>query len=270
MVERSTMEAADASVPATLEIRGLRLLNLALDEAVAAIEAAVAASHPTQVAFVNADCVNIAARDEAYRQRLNDMDWVFVDGIGMRLAGQMLKQPVRDNVNGTDLFPRLCKMLAARGGRLYLLGGRPGVAAAAACWAEAHHPGLQIAGAHNGYLDPADNQRVASEIRATRPDVLLVAMGAPRQEAWIGRHAAAAGATVTLGVGGLFDYYSGRIPRAPAWMRRLGLEWIFRLLQEPGRLWRRYLIGNLVFLARVGRDRLAGQVSTRKPQRRNA
>ncbi len=101
------MEAADASFPATLEIRGLRLLNLALDEAETAIEAAVVERHPTQVAFVNADCVNIAARDEAYRQRLNDMDWVFVDGIGMRLAGQMLKQPGRDNVNGTDLFPRL-------------------------------------------------------------------------------------------------------------------------------------------------------------------
>jgi N-acetylglucosaminyldiphosphoundecaprenol N-acetyl-beta-D-mannosaminyltransferase len=257
-----TAQSLPQSFPAGIEIRGLRLLNLALDDAVTAIESAVLGGKETHVAFVNADCVNIAANDEAYRDRLAKMDWVFVDGIGMRIAGRLLKQPVRDNVNGTDLFPQLCAALAGHGRSLYLLGGRPGIAEAAADWARSHYPGIQIAGSRDGYFDARDTDAVVAEIRSRRPDVLLVGMGAPAQEAWIARHARATGATVTLGVGGLFDYYSGRIPRAPSWMRRLGLEWIFRLLQEPDRLWRRYLVGNVVFLARIGRDRLDQTLSS--------
>jgi N-acetylglucosaminyldiphosphoundecaprenol N-acetyl-beta-D-mannosaminyltransferase len=256
-----TAQALPRSFPAGIEIRGLRLLNLALEDAVAAIESAVLGGSQTRVAFVNADCVNIAANDETYRQRLAAMDWVFVDGIGMRIAGRLLNQPVRDNVNGTDLFPQLCEALARHGRSLYLLGGRPGVAEAAADWARTHFPGLHIAGSHDGYFAAGDTGLVVAGIRETRPDVLLVAMGVPLQETWIAHHATATGATVTLGVGGLFDYYSGRIPRAPLWMRRLGLEWLFRLLQEPGRLWRRYLVGNVVFLARIGRDWLRRALS---------
>jgi N-acetylglucosaminyldiphosphoundecaprenol N-acetyl-beta-D-mannosaminyltransferase len=268
-----TEHALPRSFPAGIEIRGLRLLNLALEDAVAAIESAVLGGSKTRVAFVNADCVNIAANDKTYRDRLAAMDWVFVDGIGMRIAGRLLNQPVRDNVNGTDLFPRLCEALARHGRSLYLLGGRPGVAEAAADWARTRFPGLQIAGSRDGYFGADDTDAVVAEIQKTRPDVLLVAMGVPVQEAWMAHHAAATGATVTLGVGGLFDYYSGRIPRAPLWMRRLGLEWIFRLLQEPGRLWRRYLIGNVVFLARIGRDwfgRALSPTPTRGTQREQA
>jgi N-acetylglucosaminyldiphosphoundecaprenol N-acetyl-beta-D-mannosaminyltransferase len=257
-----TAQALHRSFPAGIEICGLRLLNLALDDAVAAIESAVLAGTPARVAFVNADCVNIAANDESYRDRLAAMDWVFADGIGMRIAGCLLNQPVRDNVNGTDLFPRLCAALAAHKRSLYLLGGRPGVADAAADWARTTHPGLRIAGTRHGYFDAEGAENVVAEIQATRPDVLLVAMGVPVQEAWMERYASAAGAMVTLGVGGLFDFYSGRIPRAPLWMRRMGLEWVFRLLQEPGRLWRRYLIGNAVFLARVGREWLGRALSS--------
>ena len=200
---------------------------------------------------MNADCVNIAASDETYRNRLAAMDWVFVDGIGMRIAGRLLNQPVRGNVNGTDLLPRLCAALATHGRSLYLLGGRPGVAEAAADWARTRYPGLRIAGTRHGYFGADDTDSVVAEIHATRPDVLLVAMGVPIQEAWMERHASATGATVTLGVGGLFDFYSGRIPRAPVWMREIGLEWVYRLMQEPGRMWRRYVIGNPLFLRRA-------------------
>ncbi|MEI6415990.1 MAG: WecB/TagA/CpsF family glycosyltransferase, partial [Pseudomonadota bacterium] len=145
------------SVPASLNIHGIRLVNLALDEAIYAIEAALSARQPTRVAFVNADCVNISATNDQYRQHLAEMDWVFVDGIGMRVAGQMLKQPVRDNVNGTDLFPRLCQSLAEQGQSLYLLGARPGIPEAVAEWATTHYPGLKIAGTQHGYYEPAEN-----------------------------------------------------------------------------------------------------------------
>lgn len=240
--------------PASISIHGIRLVNLAMDEALAAIEAALAARQPTRISFVNADCINIAAVDASYRETLASTDWAFIDGIGMRIAGRIMDQPVRDNVNGTDLFPRLCESLAQQGQRLFLYGAQPGVAAAAAEWAQARFPGLQICGARDGYHPAHAEAEVVAGIRASGADVVLVALGAPRQEAWIARNMAASGAIVALGVGGLFDYYSGRIPRAPLWMRRLGLEWLFRLIQEPRRLWRRYVVGNVVFLGRIGVD----------------
>lgn len=242
-------------VAASVELDGIHLVNLALDEAVAAIECALASRQPTRIAFVNADCANIAARNDDYRRDLAGCDWVFIDGIGMRIAGKVMGQPVRDNVNGTDLFPPLCEMLAWQGHSVFFLGARPGVAEAAASWASRRYPGLRVAGTRHGYFAPEDTPAVLEEIRRSGADVLLVAFGAPRQEAWIHRHFAATGALVAMGVGGLFDYYADRIPRAPLWMRRAGLEWVFRLVQEPGRLWRRYLLGNLVFLGRLVRAR---------------
>ncbi|MDP1525828.1 MAG: WecB/TagA/CpsF family glycosyltransferase [Rhodocyclaceae bacterium] len=249
------MDTATGSTRACVQLDGIRLVNLALDDAVTAIECALAARQPTRIAFINADCANIAARNDSYRADIEDCDWVFVDGIGMRIAGKVMGQPVADNVNGTDLFPPLCRMLALQGRSLYLLGARHGIAAAAADWAQRHCPGLKIAGTRDGYFAAADTTAVLADIRKSAADVLLVAFGAPRQEAWIREHFADTGATVAMGIGGLFDYFADRIPRAPLWMRRAGLEWVFRLIQEPGRLWRRYLVGNLVFLARLARTR---------------
>lgn len=254
-------------VPASLDIRGIRLLNLAMDEALAAIDAALAAGQPTRISFVNADCVNIAAVNAAYREALATTDWVFIDGIGMRIAGRIMHQPVRDNVNGTDLFPRLCQSLEQQGKRLFLYGAQPGVAAAAAGWALARFPALQIAGTLHGYQPAGAEAEAIDAIRASRADVVLVALGAPAQETWIARNLEKTGATVAIGVGGLFDYYSGRIPRAPLWMRRLGLEWLFRLIQEPRRLWRRYVVGNAVFLSRIGIDWLRARIKGSRPDK---
>lgn len=248
------------SVPAAISIRKIRLTNLAMDDVLNALHAAVVKKVATRVAFVNADCVNIAARDPGYLADLQAMDWVFADGIGVKLAGQLLQQPVRANVNGTDLFPRLCEEMARERRRLFLLGAAPGVAQAAGDWALSTYPGLVLAGTHHGYYPADELPAVLEGIRLAQADVLLVGMGAPRQERWIQAHAAATSATVVMGVGGLFDYYAGNIPRAPLWMRRSGLEWLFRLLQEPRRLARRYLIGNWIFMMRVIGDRLRGNI----------
>ena len=242
-------------------IAGIRLLNLAMDDVLAATSAALKRRVRIRVAFVNADCVNIAARDAAYRSCLKASDWVCSDGIGMKIAGHILGRKIRDNVNGTDLFPRLCAELARSGHSVYLLGARRGVAAGAVQWASARYPGLRIAGTRSGYFSSAEEPGVIESIRAARPDVLLVAMGAPRQEKWLHMHLEATGATVGIGVGGLFDFYSGRIPRAPLWLRKLGGEWIYRLLQEPGRMWRRYLVGNFVFLSRIVAEKAATLVN---------
>lgn len=241
---------------AAIVIRDIRLVNIGLEDALNAIDAALVSRVPVKIAFVNADCINIAAHNMLYREHIKAMDWVFIDGVGMKIAGKILQQPVHANVNGTDLFPLLCEDFAKKHISIYLLGAKPGVAEAAAHWAQTHYPGLRVAGHHDGYFGTEQTPEVLAAIRASQADVLLVAMGVPRQEAWIHQHQPATGVTVALGVGGLFDFYSGNIPRAPQWMRDLGFEWSWRLWQEPGRLWRRYLLGNWSFLARIATDRL--------------
>jgi N-acetylglucosaminyldiphosphoundecaprenol N-acetyl-beta-D-mannosaminyltransferase len=236
---------------------GCRADNLTMAEAVDALTARLDARQSTRVAFVNADCLNIVVRRPAYRRALDTADLVFMDGAGIRLAGKLLGKPVRDNVNGTDLFPHLCAALAQRGARLFLLGAAPGIAERVAGWVAANHPGVNVVGCQHGYYPPEQAGDVLNLIRAARPDVLLVAFGAPRQDCWLVHNLAATGATLGIGVGGLFDFYSGAIPRAPRWMRSLGVEWVWRLIQEPGRLWRRYLIGNFTFMGRVLRARYA-------------
>lgn len=215
---------------------------------------------PLQICFVNPDCVNIARRNPAYRRVLNQAELVVPDGIGMRIAGKILGKAFRQNVNGTDLFPRLCERLATDGGRLFLLGGRPGVAMQVAAWVGHHYPGVEIAGVHHGYFNHDDQDALIENIQASCADVLLVAMGAPQQDLWIQTHAQRTGVKVAMGVGGLFDFYANRIPRAPQWLREIGLEWTFRLCQEPHRLWRRYLIGNFRFLIAVFLQRWLGSI----------
>ena len=131
------------------------------------------------------------------------------------------------------------------------------MAEAVARWAKRQYPTLVVAGFRSGYYAPGEEASVVAEIRRARADVLLVAMGAPRQERWLKRHLRHTGAVVGIGVGGLFDFYGGRIPRAPLWLREIGGEWTYRLLQEPRRMWRRYLVGNVAFLWRIVRERRA-------------
>lgn len=240
----------------------VRVHSVTMDEALEAIDRRRAApgTTPLQLCFVNPDCVNIARRNPAYRHAVNRAELVAPDGIGMRIAGKILGKGFRQNVNGTDLFPRLCERLDRDAGRLYLLGGRPGVAEDVADWIGWHHPGVQIAGLQHGYFDVGDQDAVIERIRASHADVLLVAMGAPRQDLWIQEHAPRTGVKVAMGVGGLFDFYADRIPRAPQWLREIGLEWTFRLYQEPRRMWRRYLVGNFSFLTAVFMQRWLGSI----------
>ena len=209
-----------------------------------------------RIAFVNADCVNIAARDRDYARVLDGMDMLLPDGSGLSIAAGMLGHRFTSNLNGTDLFPVLCAEANRRGRSIYFLGGMPGIAEAAANEAIRANPGLRVAGAADGYS--GDEAAAVAAVNASGADILLVAMGAPLQEAFIARHSETLTPSLCMGVGGLFDFVSGAKPRAPRAVRGIGMEWAWRLAVEPKRLARRYLLGNPVFLARAAKQAVFG------------
>jgi len=235
-----------------INVLGMRIQNTTQSEAVEWVLEHADSARSRQLVFVNPHCVNIAGHDRQYRDAVNRGDLVLADGIGMQIAGRLLGTPFRQNVNGTDLFPALCKHPLAVGKlRLFLLGGQAGVAEKVADWVRVHAPGVVIAGVQDGFFKPEDQDAVIDRINASDANVLLVAMGVPLQDVWISRYLPQLRVGVAMGVGGLFDFFSDRIPRAPLWMRESGLEWVYRLSQEFGRMWRRYLIGNIGFILRV-------------------
>jgi exopolysaccharide biosynthesis WecB/TagA/CpsF family protein len=204
--------------------------------------------------FVNADCLNQAYKNYNYRKILNNSDRVFADGSGVRLACKMKQLELPENINGTDLFPALCDIASNNDLKIFLLGGKPGVAKTMQTNMSKIYPNVDFVGAMDGYFSQQENEHVISTINASNANILLVAMGAPQQEFWINQNRHKINTNVCMGVGGLFDYYSGNIPRAPIWMRKIGCEWVWRFMQEPRRLAKRYLIGNLLFIYRVWRE----------------
>ncbi len=245
--------------PERIELMGITFNNLTMEEAVAGIVDRARTPQPSQLCFVNADCVNIACHDADYRKLLAASTIVLADGIGLKLAGKILNNNIRQNVNGTDLFPQLCGALAKESLGLYLLGGKPGVPEDVARWVAEHHPGATVSGFHHGFFSAAETGSVLQDIRRSGAGILLVAFGVPKQEKWIRDNLAQTGVSIAMGVGGLFDFYSGRIPRAPVWVRELGMEWLYRFAQEPRRMWRRYFVGNFIFLVRALSERFTAR-----------
>ena len=201
------------------------------------------------VQFINAHCVNVAKQDPAYRRALGRADYLLPDGSGLAIAAKLAGVELGENLNGTDLFPEICAEAAARGQSIFLLGGKPGIAAAAAQTMRNRYPDLRIAGTRSGYWQGDEEADVIDEINASGATIVMVGRGVPVQEIWIDRVRESISAPIVMGVGGLFDYYSGRIPRAPGALRAVGCEWVWRLAQEPRRMFGRYILGNPVFLA---------------------
>jgi N-acetylglucosaminyldiphosphoundecaprenol N-acetyl-beta-D-mannosaminyltransferase len=209
---------------------------------------------------VNAAKLVEAARNEELRRALMNADLVTADGMSVVWASRLLGRPLKQRVTGIDLFERLVKNAAARSASVYFLGASDESVLGVVERFTREYPNLKLAGYRNGYFAKAEAEGVAEEIRRSRADLLFVAMGSPKQDTWIPLHIAATGVRFALGVGGAFDHLSGLSRRAPKWMQRSGLEWLFRLVTEPRRLWRRYLMGNSMFIwlvakQLVGRDR---------------
>ncbi len=247
---------AERPIPPELDFFGVPIINTTMDEALdwIAARAGERDGRKSLLAFVNPDCLNIAYTHESYRAVLQNAARVLPDGIGVKIGCRMLGVGLAANVNGTDLFPRLCERAAREDLPLFLLGARPGIAEQMAENMRQRHPALVVAGIQHGYFDPGEETAIIDRINASGARILLVAFGVPRQELWLARHHERLLPPVRMGVGGLFDFYSGRIPRAPLWLREIGFEWVWRLAQEPGRMWRRYLLGNPLFLYRVWRQ----------------
>ncbi len=235
---------------------GITMDNITMTDAIDRILSWLNDTDPKQICFVNADCANIAYKNKTYLDVLKQADLCLADGIGLKLAGKLLGQHITQNVNGTDMFPKLCEALSNRSGRLFLLGARPEVVEGLVAWIGANHPKVIISGYQHGYFNKEEEPKIIERINDSGANLLLVALGSPRQDLWIDSHLEKLSIGVAIGVGGLFDFYSGRLPRAPYWMREIGLEWFYRFMQEPRRLWKRYLIGNVLFLGRVVKERV--------------
>ena len=247
------------------QILGIDIDNVTMTNALRLIFSKVEAGAKASFAFVNADCLNVAHRSLAYEYVLARQDAVFADGSGVAFAARMQGRRFRENVNGTDMFPLLCAQAAEHGASLFLLGGREGIAAKAAKTMQDAYPGLKIAGTRTGFFLPEEEPAVIQAIADSKADILLVAFGVPLQEFWIDRNRNSLTPPVCIGVGGLFDFYSGRISRAPQVLRTYGCEWMWRLYKEPSRLWRRYIVGNPLLVMRCVYEYLSGPRRMRSP-----
>lgn len=208
----------------------------------------------------NAHCLNLCYEDPELRGFLNGADVVFCDGAGVMLAARLLGGRIPERITYADWAWRLAAFAEAQGFSMYLLGARPGVAEEAARRLRAWHPDLEIVGVRHGFFDHAagspENESVVEEVNAARPDILLVGLGMPLQEYWLMENRDRLEVGVALTGGAVFDYVSGRLRRGPRVLTDNGFEWLARLLVEPRRLWRRYLLGNFLFLLRVLGQRL--------------
>jgi exopolysaccharide biosynthesis WecB/TagA/CpsF family protein len=232
------------------DILGTRVADIDRASAINLLRTLVRERRFTRLGFLNAHNANVACSDRQFAEALKGF-LVLADGIGVDIAARILYgQPFADNLNGTDFVPEL---LAAESRPLTvgLLGAKRANAEAAARRFAAHAPQHRFVVVHDGYFSPEQEPTILEALRALRPDVLLVAMGVPRQEFWIARNITPDHCTLPIAVGALLDFESGAVKRAPVWMRRLRIEWVYRLINEPGRLWRRYIVGNPLFLARV-------------------
>jgi len=209
------------------------------------------------IMYANIHVLNTSRRDRDLRQILNSADIVYCDGSGVRLGARLLGHRIPPRMTGADWMEQLCTACVGRGTSLYLLGSQPGVADRAAEALQAQCRGLNILGTHHGYLqDSAVSAAAITAINAARPHILFVGMGTPIQERWIFEHRHELEVPVVWAVGALFDFIGGFQRRAPRWMLDHHLEWLHRFWVDPKRMWRRYIVGNPLFIWRVVMQRL--------------
>ena len=222
---------------------------LSMDETVAEVEKIVKAGVPTQHVVINALKVNLMNEDPGLREIVNDCPLINADGASIVWAAKKLGVPLKERVAGIDLFLRLVELAAEKGYRIYLFGAKEEVVQEVKRRFLAQYPTLQIVGVRNGYFTEADEPQIVADMAASGADMMFVAFSSPKKEYWVKRYLNELKIPFVMGVGGSFDVVAGVTDRAPKWMQDHGLEWFYRFIQEPLRLWNRYIIGNWKFVA---------------------
>jgi N-acetylglucosaminyldiphosphoundecaprenol N-acetyl-beta-D-mannosaminyltransferase len=231
-----------------VDMLGVPLARIDMETALTRVEQFVRERSPHMIVTSDTTGIVRARDDPEFQAIVRAADMVTADGRGVVWMARVLGLPMRERVSGVDMMDKLCQRAAQQGYSVYLLGGQPGVAEETARVMQSRYPGLRVAGAHHGYFTAEEEPKVVRAVAEAKPDILFVAFGAPKQEKWIRRHQGALGVPVAIGVGGSFDVLSGRVKRAPAWMQRAGLEWLYRACREPKRLPRLWALPRLVWM----------------------
>ncbi|HEY1599409.1 MAG TPA: WecB/TagA/CpsF family glycosyltransferase [Pirellulales bacterium] len=254
MLDAPIQEAAADCAARIVSVLGVHITDVTKLDAFAIMERLLQADNGRchSLFLVNAHTLNVATEELSYRKVLNEADYVFNDGTGVRWASRQRGIELRANLCGTDLIPEFFVDTANRGYRYYLLGATRDTIEGAAAYAQRHFPGWTQAGFHDGYVHNPGGDRIIDEINASGADLLLVGMGNPLQERWIIRHQDKLQVPLAIGVGGLFDHWVGKPRRAPLWVRRAGCEWMHKLMLQPHKA-RRYVLGNPLFIYRMTR-----------------
>ena len=235
-----------------IDVLGVGFDSLRMDEAISIALQSIHSHSGGWVVTPNPEIVLECRKNPQLAEAVRDAVLVIPDGIGVLYAARILKTPLQEKIPGIDFACGVMEHLAETAGRVYLFGAKPGVAEAAAKTLRSRYPGLVICGTHDGYF--TDDRPIVADIQEKRPDLLLVCLGAPKQELWMRTHAMGLDAGLMIGLGGSLDVFAGTVQRAPAGWRRLGLEWLYRLIREPrriGRMIRLPLILLLAWRARV-------------------
>ena len=230
-----------------ITMMGCQIDNLSMEETLQTVEGFIQSGKPHQHVVVNVDKLVKAERDAELRRIINECALINVDGMPVVWASRLLGKPLKERVAGVDLFEALMRRSAAKGWRVYLLGAREEVVSEVKRLYEIKYPGLVVAGYRNGYWSEAEEPGVVADIAAARADLLFVAISSPKKEHFLGQYQDQMKIPFAMGVGGTFDVAVGRVNRAPVWMQKSGLEWFYRFLQEPRRMFRRYFIEDMAF-----------------------
>lgn len=246
-----------AALPAPVVIFEVPITPIKLDGLLSFVHEAVEHASRATIFFVNIYSLNQAYKDREIRKVLTKADLVYCDGAGVRWGARLLGKSLPERMTGADWIYDLARMCQSNRHCLYLLGGAPGVADESAAQLRFLNPELQVVGAHHGFFHKTNHEsdEIIQTINRLAPDIILVGLGTPIQEMWIRDNRHKLNAPVVWAMGATMDFVSGRVPRAPEWMCNHGLEWLFRLILEPRRMWRRYLVGNPLFYWRVLREK---------------
>jgi len=234
-----------------ISLLGVPIDNITMEETICNIEKYISEGYAKSIFIPNVDCLIKFQKDRDFKNVYRSCDLVLPDSYLFLWAGKFLRTPFKEKVAGSDLFPRFCEFAAKKGYKIFLLGAGPGVAKKAGENLKQKNPGLEIVGTYSpsyGFeTDESENQKIIKMIQLAKPDVLFVGLGAPKQEKWIYKYKEQYKVPVSIGVGASFDFIAGNVKRAPQWMSNYGFEWLWRLFQEPKRLWKRYLIDDVPF-----------------------